>query len=562
MRRLAAGFGVEGVPPLTARVAKTIRRARSGGVTLGLPLLTFIIGTVAVVAYLLTLKHASFRADDFRWISAVATPESGVMWGQTFSYFYSIIPGDTTGFYRPLFTLAFAVEYAIWGTNPFGYALTAVLLHAVAAVFVGLIALELSAQRWAGIVAGLLFALYPTHPFSMNYVGDGSCSGLSTTLYLISLFSYVKFAHSGEGGERKRGYLLLSLGTFLLALLAKESALSLPVVALIYEIYRRTPWRTLLLPAASFMVAGIAYFAMRYVTLGQLVGGYTFMPNEPSHILPTFGRYMGLMLSPYNPNLLGRDYSPIYLVTLAATVLLIAFLAYRIKVRTLALFVGAFLVLFLPSLPAFMGLLDGHPGYGTKEWNQYIYLPSAFFCAGLALMVFNLDRRALAGGLAVALVAFYAVVQPINNYPWLVASDLVHASQNNPQRLPVSTYKGAIAFLYLPVAPGEFDYMGYEDAMSPWFRGSPAPPVPRDRWEEAEGSVVGVDKQGGSLEVATEDGVETFAFDRENLQLRFVGNPTTLRPIKVNRVVEVAYVEKGSEKVARSIEILPPPPGT
>lgn len=76
--------------------------------------------------------------------------------------------------------------------------------------------------------------------------------------------------------------------------------------------------------------------------------------------------------------------------------------------------------------------LGDFPGYGRLEQNQHVYLPSVFFCVGLALMICSLSRRRLAWVAAVGLVVFYAGVQQVNNGPWLRASDLVHAAQRDP----------------------------------------------------------------------------------------------------------------------------------
>jgi hypothetical protein len=528
---------------------------RLGRAKLSIPLLVTLVGAVAVLAYVLTLKHASFRADDYNSISMVATPE-GVMWSRVLSYFFSLSPPEvwsSQSWYRPLHFFYVALTYEVWGTNPLGYALNNVLLHAASAALVALIALELGAWRWVGLLAGLLFALYPTHPFSMNYVMD-VIDVLTTALYVLALFAYLRFA-----GGRGRGYLLLSLGAFFLALLTKESAVSLPVVVLIYELYRRVSWRRLMLHVGAFGAVTVVYFVLRYLYMGQLVGGYTGMPSDPTAILPTFMRYLGLMLAPYNPNLLNRDYSLVYLLTLLAMCGLIFSLASRTNLRVLAFFLAAFLATFLPYIPLFMGWLNGYPGYGRFEQNQHVYLPSVFFCVGLALLVSSVDRRAIKLSVAVALVAFYAVVQSVNNQPWLVASDLVRSAQRNPEHLPVSGYKGAFVFPYARFPSGEWGYMGYDHATNSWFR--EVPRAASDDWRDwrvAQGFVVALDKTSGKLRLETEQGAEEiFTFDRKDLQIRIVGNKGKLRQVKAGNAAYIRFTDRNGQKIARSVEVLP-----
>jgi len=477
-------------------------------------------------------------------LRSVALGHEEVLQG-TLSYFYTQVPAAGSSFYRPLYHLWLAFDLQIWGVNPLGHTLNNVLLHAGSAALVALITLELSGRRWAGLLAGLLFALYPTHPFSMNYVMDLP-NVLATALYLLALLAYLRYSNG-----RGRGYLLLSLVAFLLALMSKEIAASLPVVALLYELHRRTPWRALLLPMGAFAAVGAAYFALRYLAIGQLLGGYEGMPRDPAAILPTLARYLGLMLAPYSPNLLGGDYTPLYLATLGAAVLLVVLLASRVEVRALALFAAAFLATFLPIVPLFMGHTRG-PAYGRLEQTQHVYLPSAFLCVGLALLVSSLDLRKVRWAVAAALVAFCAVVQPINNHPWLVASDLVRSAQQHPERLPVSLHKGTFVFPYFL----KLDvYQGYEEAMSPWFRGGPPPADSWRDWPTAEGTVVAVDRGSSVLKLRTAQGPRTFAFDREDLQVRLLGNRAGMGQVKRGHNAEVGFTERDGERVARYVEI-------
>ncbi|MGI9050979.1 MAG: glycosyltransferase family 39 protein [Rubrobacteraceae bacterium] len=513
------------------------------------PLLVLTVFGVAVAAYALTLGHASFRADDFDGIKLVATPE-GVTWHRALGYFYlpaTDLPIRPDGFYRPLFSLSFALDYAIWETNPLGYTLTNVLLHATSAVLVTLIALKLGGRWMAGLLAGLLFAVYPTHPFSMNYVGDRP-DVLASALYLLSVYAYMKFR-----GGRRRGYLLLALGAFALALLSKEIAVSLPVVVLIYDLYRRGSRREISLSIVSFGAVLAGYLVLRYLNLGTFTGGYKGLPADPTSILPTFARYLGLMLAPYNPNLLGMDYSVTYLVTLLVMIAFVLVLAFRTDLRGFTLFLAAFLVTFLPSVRLFMGWLDGFPGYGRFEQNQHVYLPSAFFCAGLALMIGALSWRRIAWVAAVGLVIFYAGAQQVNNGPWLRASDLVHAAQRNPERLPVSGYEGAFVFLYQQKIPGEPAYMGYGLAMTEWFRGNPTSSNWRD-WPRLRGTIAKLDEDSGTLKLRSGQDFEIFKLGK-GLQIRLAGRPMEPHQLKVGQEVLVGFVAEDGEKIVPSVEV-------
>jgi len=342
-----------------------------------------------------------------------------------------------------------------------------------------------------------------------------------------------------------------------LALLSKEIAASLPLVILIYELYRGIPWRTFVPSVGAFGAVLAGYFVLRYLNLGTMVGGYKGLPADPSAILPTLARYLGLMLAPYNPNLLGMDYSPVYLVTLFLMAAFVLTLMLGMNFRDLALFVVAFLVTFLPVIRLFMGWLNGFPGYGRFEQTQHIYLPSAFFCAGLALMICSLRWRRVAWIAAVGLVAFYAVVQQVNNGPWLRASDLVHAAQRNPERLPVSGYEGAFVFPYQQETQGRPLYMGYDLAMSPWFRGSSTGGDGWRDWPRVEGTVTSFDANARVLKIQTSRGRKVFVLDRENPQVRIVGGEGRLQQLRPGWKVSVSFVREEGDTIVRAIQSQP-----
>lgn len=101
--------------------------------------------------------------------------------------------------------------------------------------------------------------------------------------------------------------------------------------------------------------------------------------------------------------------------------------------------------------------------------------------------------------------------------------------------------------------------MGYEDATSPWFRGNPPPSGqddwrdwrvrPRAPWRRSTKGPVGWSSR------PTKACRQTFAFEREDLQIRFRGDQAGFQELGAGRKVIVRYVEEDGEKVARSVEV-------
>jgi tetratricopeptide (TPR) repeat protein len=148
--------------------------------------------------------------------------------------------------YRHLFYLSLAVNYN-WGQlNPEGYHLFNLALHFFTAVTVLLIAFftldrGTSVGRKAAVsissIVAFLFALNPVHSETVTYI-SARASGMAAWFYFLSLLFFIL-------GSLKVSKLRLlspvcyplSLIVFLSAVLSKETALTLPVTIILYDLF-------------------------------------------------------------------------------------------------------------------------------------------------------------------------------------------------------------------------------------------------------------------------------------------------------------------------------------
>jgi Tfp pilus assembly protein PilF len=197
--------------------------------------------------------------------------------------------------WHPLTWISHALDYAIWGLNPFGHHLTNNILHAFNTFLMVLLVIRLmvtprilannklsssSADRSVLItagVSGLLFGLHPLHVESVAWVSERK-DLLCAIFFLLTLISYEKYVITDPDSRSlaARFYskrYLLTLLLFLLALLSKPMAVSLPVVLLIldwYPHYRiqslRTLWTSLFEKIPFF---ALAFFSSVMTILAQ-----------------------------------------------------------------------------------------------------------------------------------------------------------------------------------------------------------------------------------------------------------------------------------------------------
>jgi protein O-mannosyl-transferase len=154
-----------------------------------------------------------------------------------------MLTSDLLGHYAPVTWLSFALDYMIWGVKPFGFHLTNLILHAINAGLVALVARRLLAKALvlsapslmigAG-TAALLFALHPLRVETVAWITERR-GLLSACLFLLSALAYLDATQTQ--GRARHARLAGSVAAFILALAAKASVLTLPVVLLLLDVY-------------------------------------------------------------------------------------------------------------------------------------------------------------------------------------------------------------------------------------------------------------------------------------------------------------------------------------
>ncbi len=133
------------------------------------------------------------------------------------------VPGTYLN-YWPLTFTAYRLQFDIWGLNPLGFHLVNIALHAISALLVWRILLQLNAP--GAMFAAALFALHPVNVESVAWIAQLK-NILSLLLALLSVLLYLLSEEKG-----KRWCMALSIAVFLLSTLAKGMVLTLPVVLL------------------------------------------------------------------------------------------------------------------------------------------------------------------------------------------------------------------------------------------------------------------------------------------------------------------------------------------
>ncbi len=171
-------------------------------------------------------------------------------------------------YFRPLVVVSFAIDRMIYGLHAAGYHLTNLALHATATLLVWAIARRVLGANFGAWAAAALFAVHPCHVQAVGWI-SGRTDVLASVFYLGALALYLE---SRERPGARTALSLLSVLAFLLALTAKEMAITFPVVVFAHGLLRperEPPGRRLLVPALA-TVAAAGYLAVRVTVLGGI----------------------------------------------------------------------------------------------------------------------------------------------------------------------------------------------------------------------------------------------------------------------------------------------------
>jgi len=297
------------------------------------------------------------------------------------------------GNWSPLGWLSYAVDYELWGLEPFGFHLTSLLLHALNALLLYRLAALLLREIFPGAkersmllgaaFAALAFALHPLRVESAAWASERR-DVLSGFFFLSSLILYVNSAAGRRFGAPRPWPYAGSIACFLLAALSKATVVPLPAVLVLLDLYplrrKGAPASTAAEKTPYVLIAAAAAAAAIWAqtVTGNLTGlaahGWADRAAQAAHGL---GFYLAKTVVPSG---LSALYPLSERPSVAAGVLVLCAAAFALRragvagAAAAALW-GYYAVMLLPVL----GLLQNGPQLVAL---RYSYLP----CLGWALL--------------------------------------------------------------------------------------------------------------------------------------------------------------------------------
>ena len=384
---------------------------------------------LAVMLYAASLDNP-FVYDDFRLI--VENP--------TIQHLSSVLPALARDVTRPAVTLSYVADTAIWGTSPFGYHLTNVLLHTLNVVLAYWVAF-LAAEDWrrngggrygftpsSTVVATVTSVLTAVHPVMTQAVGyiTARSEVLYGAFFLASLLSARRWMRDG-GWWRS-----IAIVLWVFALMAKEAAAMMPVVLWCYDAWvvagdRQPRWQRvkgLYVPMLSVVLLGgtarLALLAAEYPA------GVRFDWPRVFASIDSFWLYLTLFVRPHGQTIMhmvapAPHLTPRIAAGAAGIVALAAVIWSLRRILGLVSFgLAVTAALFVPALVLFMAGI-GEP---MVEHRAYISAMGFFLaCGGMAGMAWHMAESRGRGtrllGVSAAVIALqFAGLTILRNEVW------------------------------------------------------------------------------------------------------------------------------------------------
>jgi hypothetical protein len=279
-----------------------------------------LLALVALLAYAST-PFNFWVGDDYNYL----VPKDI---GRVISFFDPTVP--TRAFYRPINWTTWAIDYALWGPVPFGWHITSMVFHVVTTLVVALLAWRLLlrlprsqaepaqalpihfahpspeasvAERplWspgyrevssAAVLAGALFAVHPSHPEAVTFIG-GRADLVCGLFYFPAVLLFVVYLQRRMEGKPAGLFYVLAFLMAVGALLSKEAGVTLPLALLITDLcFFPSPrhesltgrWWLRLRPHLPFLMLIAGYGFMRYYLVAAGVVTNTYA--GPSMLTP------------------------------------------------------------------------------------------------------------------------------------------------------------------------------------------------------------------------------------------------------------------------------------
>ena len=278
---------------------------------------------------------------------------------------------------HPLVIFSYMLEYQFFQLDPFIYHLDSLIIHIFNSLLVFYFIYLLSAKVSISLITALLFGIHPLHVESVAWVSERK-DVLSTLFFLQGAIFFLLYKKNN-----KSRYYYLSLFVFILSLLSKAMAVTLPFVLLLCDYFRNRRFnRSTLLEKIPFLLVSVVFVAdtlFIFKSSGQISVEHLFSLFDNLLIAcRSVMLYLAKTVLPINlsanyayPRVVSITSFDIFIPLILLLILAVTIYSSRKYTRNVIFGTFFFLITILPVLK----LIPFGAG-GAPMADRYMYIPS------------------------------------------------------------------------------------------------------------------------------------------------------------------------------------------
>ncbi|HBX52318.1 MAG: hypothetical protein A2275_15995 [Bacteroidetes bacterium RIFOXYA12_FULL_35_11] len=173
----------------------------------------------------------SLFCDFTNWDDGINVTQNPFISEFSFHNIKAIFSQSFAGMYVPLTMISYTFDNFIGGLDPLIFHLSNLILHLLNILLLYKLIINLTNKKNAALIVALLFALHPMNTESVVWISTRS-NLLFTLFYFLSLNAYIEFVK-----QKNQKFFIHALLFFLLSLLSKSQALTLPVILFLIDFW-------------------------------------------------------------------------------------------------------------------------------------------------------------------------------------------------------------------------------------------------------------------------------------------------------------------------------------
>ncbi len=235
---------------------------------------------VNLLCYWRTL-NGYFLADDFVHVAYLADVFNGHQLKLLENFTGNWMHAWGTQFYRPFISLTLAWDYMLGGGSALAFHISNTIFQIVSSLFLYLISIKLmpdfaAKQRFiCALTAGIFFAACPFHTEVVSWI-IGRVDSVCLSFFLAAFYLHLCYEES-----KKRKLFIASLFCFIISLISKEMAVTLPPLIVLSSLFLskesavKAKIASCVKASLPYWIIFLGYMCVRTLALGTVAGGYS-----------------------------------------------------------------------------------------------------------------------------------------------------------------------------------------------------------------------------------------------------------------------------------------------